>query len=218
MNKKLYENGKIKIYYCNEDEKVVTEIQKAVIEGKDAIIDYFNIQEYNREIIVDVYSSIEELHLEKFGKKAEEWEVSYIEGKDKIKVVSPLNPGKVHSYEAMLKIISKSVADIIIYNNFKNVPKWLDITTYVTKLNTEESTYSRPSIIRLKKDDYFNFSDCYFITKYIVENFGKDTILEILKRPEEYNKILKLSDEELDKNIEEFYNLKNIMNKNKEEQ
>ena len=58
----------------------------------------------------------------------------------------------------------------------------------------------------------------YFITKYIVENFGKDTILEILKRPEEYNKILKLSDEELDKNIEEFYNLKNIMNKNKEEQ
>ena len=64
MNKKLYENGKIKIYYCSKDEKVVTEIEKAVIEGKDAIIDYFNIQEYNREIIVDVYSSIEELHLE----------------------------------------------------------------------------------------------------------------------------------------------------------
>lgn len=217
MNKKLYENEKIKIYYFSKDEEVIPDIEKAIIEGKNTIIEYFNIQSYDREIIVDVYSSIEELHFEMFGKKAEEWEVSYMEGKDKIKVVSPLNPGKVHSYEAMLKIITKSVADIILYNNFKNVPKWLDITTYVTKLNTEESTYSRPSIIRLKSDDYFNFSDCYFITKYIVETFGKDTVIEILKKPDEYNKILKLSDEELDKNIEEFYKLKN-MKRNKEEQ
>lgn len=216
MNKKLYLNGNIKIYYCSEDEDVIKDIEKAIIEGKNTIIEYFNIQNYDREIIVDVYSSIEELHLEKLGKMGEEWEVSYIEEKDKLKVVSPLNPGKVHNYQAMLKIISKSVADIILYNNFKNVPKWLDITTYITKLNTETSTYSRPSIIKFKRDDYFNFSDCYFITKYIVETFGKDVILEILKRPDEYNKILKLSDEEFDKKLQEFYNLKNIKEKNKE--
>ena len=44
MNKKLYENGKIKIYYCSKDEYVLTEIEKALIEAKDSIIDYFNIQ------------------------------------------------------------------------------------------------------------------------------------------------------------------------------
>lgn len=59
--------------------------------------------------------------------------------------------------------------------------------------------------MRLKCDNYFNYSDCYFITRYIVETFGKDTVLEILKNPSKYNEILKLSDEQIDKKLEEYY-------------
>ena len=104
-----------------------------------------------------------------------------------------------------MEVISKSVADIILHDNFKNIPKWLDITTYITGLNTETNTYSKPSIIRLKRDNYFNYSDCYFITRYIVETFGKDTVIKILKNPSKYNEILKLSDEQIDKKLKEYY-------------
>ncbi len=205
MDKKLYSSKNMKIYYNELDEKTILDIEKSVLEGKNKTLEYFEIQGYDKEIIIDVFDSIEELHLDVFGEKKEEWLVSCENGEYGIKVVSPLNPGNVHNYEVILEVISKSVADIILKNNFKDVPKWLDITTYITGLNTETKTNSKPSIIKLKEEGYFNFSDCYFITRYIVEKFGKRTIIKILKNPTKYNEILKLSDEEIDEKIKEYY-------------
>ena len=205
MDKKLYSSKNMKIYYNELDEKTILDIEKSVLEGKNKTLEYFEIQGYDKEIIIDVFDSIEELHLDVFGEKKEEWLVSCENGEYGIKVVSPLNPGNVHNYEVILEVISKSVADIILKNNFKDVPKWLDITTYITGLNTEAKTNSKPSIIKLKEEGYFNFSDCYFITRYIVEKFGKRTIIKILKNPTKYNEILKLSDEEIDEKIKEYY-------------
>lgn len=205
MDKKLYSSKNMKIYYNELDEKTILDIEKIVLEGKNKTLEYFEIQGYDKEIIIDVFDSIEELHLDVFGEKKEEWLVSCENGEYGIKVVSPLNPGNVHNYEVILEVISKSVADIILKNNFKDVPKWLDITTYITGLNTETKTNSKPSIIKLKEEGYFNFSDCYFITRYIVEKFGKRTIIKILKNPTKYNEILKLSDEEIDEKIKEYY-------------
>ncbi len=205
MDKKLYSSKNMKIYYNELDEKTILDIEKSVLEGKNKTLEYFEIQGYDKEIIIDVFDSIEELHLDVFGEKKEEWLVSCENGEYGIKVVSPLNPGNVHNYEVILEVISKSVADIILKNNFKNIPKWLDITTYITGLNTETKTNSKPSIIKLKEEGYFNFSDCYFITRYMVEIFGKETIIKILKNPTKYNEILKLSDKEIDEKIKEYY-------------
>lgn len=205
MDKKLYSSKNMKIYYNELDEKNILDIEKSVLEGKNKTLEYFEIQGYDKEIIIDVFDSIEELHLDVFGEKKEEWIVSCENGEYGIKVVSPLNPGNVHNYEVILEVISKSVADIILKNNFKDVPKWLDITTYITGLNTETKTNSKPSIIKLKEEGYFNFSDCYFITRYIVETFGKENIIKILKNPTKYNEILKLSDKEIDEKIKEYY-------------
>lgn len=205
MDKKLYSSKNMKIYYNELDEKTILDIEKSVLEGKNKTLEYFEIQGYDKEIIIDVFDSIEELHLDVFEEKKEEWLVSCEHGEYGIKVVSPLNPGNVHDYEVILEVISKSVADIILKNNFKDVPKWLDITTYITGLNTETKTNSKPSIIKVKEEGYFNFSDCYFITRYIVETFGKETIIKILKNPTKYNEILKLSDKEIDEKIKEYY-------------
>ena len=205
MDKKLYSSKNMKIYYNELDEKTILDIEKSVLEGKNKTLEYFEIQGYDKEIIIDVFDSIEELHLDVFGEKKEEWLVSCENGEYGIKVVSPLNPGNVHNYEVILEVISKSVADIILKNNFKNIPKWLYITTYITGLNTETKTNSKPSIIKLKEEGYFNFSDCYFITRYIVKAFGKETIIKILKNPTKYNEILKLSDKEIDEKIKEYY-------------
>ena len=201
-----YKSKNISINYNAQDESSVKDIEKAVIEGKNKITEYLGITEYDKEIIINVYSSIEQLHLETFGEKREEWLVCCRGEKENIlKVVSPLNSGKEHNYQAILKIISKSVADIILNENFKNLPAWLDITTYVTGLNTKTNTFSKPSIKKFKEKDHFNYSDCYFITRFIVERFGKDTILKILNNPDKYNEILNLTDEEIDLKLEEYY-------------
>lgn len=200
-----YENDKVVIYYKLLDKQVICDIEKAVLDGYNKILEYFAIQ-YNKEIIVYVYSSIEELHLDVFGSKKEEWGVlCFGEHENIIKVVSPTNPGKVHDYDTILKIISKSVADAILNDNFKNILRWFDITSYIVGLNTETSTNSDLSIIKFRDKNYYNFSDCYFITRYILEKFGKNALLEILKYPNKYNEILKLSDEEIDNALSKHY-------------
>ncbi len=196
----------IKLYYKPEDKEVIADIRKAVLYGYDTAIDYFDILDYEKEIKIYVYNDIEKLHMETFGEKKEDWCVCCEENdKNTIRILSPLNPGKVHNYDSILKILSKSVADIILHNSFKKVPNWFDITTYITGLNTETKTYSKPSISKFKNEDYFNFDDSYFIARYIAETYGKYTVLEILKNPNNYNNLLRLSDKELDKKIEEYY-------------
>lgn len=204
--KQIYINKNLKIYYYIQDEKAINDIEKAVWKGQKDIIEYLGLDKDNDDIIIDVYKNIEELHLDIFGEKKEEWEVCFNDNNKKIiKVVSPLNPGNTHDYFAILNIISKSVADMIIEKHFNNIPIWLDITTYVTRLNTEEKTYSKPRIAKFKKKGYFNFSDSYFITRYIAETFGKNIVLKILQNPDKYNEILNMTDEEIDKHLEEYY-------------
>lgn len=203
-NLNKYEKANVVIYYRLLDKKVVEDIEKAIIFGYNKILEYLGIQNYDKKIVVYVYSSIEELHLDVFGEKKEEWGVC-VANKNIIKVVSPTNPGEVHDYNTILEILSKVVADVILEDKFKDIPKWLDITTYITKLNTDKNTNSKPSIIKLKNENYNNFSDCYFITRYIIETFGKNVVLEILKHPTKYNEILRLSDEEIDKCLLEYY-------------
>jgi len=201
-----YQNDKLKIYYKSQDERTIKDIEKAVIDGYNKVMEYFEALEFNKEISIYVYSNIEEFHLEVFGEKREEWGVCLVEG-NIIKIVSPENSGKVHNYNTILKILSKSVVDIILSYNFDNIPKWLDMATYITGLNTETKTCSKPSIVKLNQRDYFNYSDSYFITRYIVENFGKNIVLEILKTPDKYNEILNLSDEDIDRELEKYYKI-----------
>lgn len=196
----------IKLYYKPEDREAAKDIKEAILYGYNTAIDYFDIMDYEKEINIYIYNDIEKLHIDAFGKKVEDWCVCCEgEKENSIRVVSPLNPGSKHNYNSILKIISKSVADIVLNSTFKNVPKWLDITTYITGLNTQNTTYSKPSILKFKNENYFNFSDSYFIARYIAQTYGKYTILKILRNPNNYNKILKLSDEELDERIEEYY-------------
>lgn len=199
-----YEGKNLKIYFKSEDKEVLNDIENAVKSGYNSVVEYLGLSNYSKDIIIYVYSNVEEFHLDVFGEKKEEWLVSDADN-NVLKIVSPANSGAVHDYNTMLEIISKSVADVVVCDNFKELPRWLDITTYITGLSIESSTNSKPRIKRFEDKNYFNFSDCYFITKYIVEKFGKNVVLKILNNPNSYNEILGLSDEELDQRIEEYY-------------
>ena len=166
---KVFTDGNIEIQYSDENEPCVLELMNQVLIAYETITSLFKLNNYDRKITICLYNSIEELHQDVFGEKREEWEVA-LEGEDGIlKLVTPLNPGNVHSYSDILKIAQKSVADTILEDNFEDIPDWLDITTYLFGLNDAKTTYSYNN---LNIQNVTSFSDAYFITLSLINIYG----------------------------------------------
>lgn len=199
---KKFDDGNIQIQYSDENEPCVLELMNQVLIAYETITSLFKLKNYDRKIIIYLYNSVEELHKEVFGEKREEWEVS-LEGEDgNLKLVTPLNPGNVHSYSDIMKIAQKSVADMILADNFDDIPNWLDITTYLFGLNDAKTTYSYQ---KLNINDIKSFSDAYFITLSLINIYGINKIIKIYKKAKNYNKILNASDSEINNKIIKYY-------------
>lgn len=199
---KKFDDGNIQIQYSDENDPCVLELMNQVLIAYETITSLFKLKNYDRKIIIYLYNSVEELHNEVFGKKREEWEVA-LEGEDgNLKLVTPLNPGNVHSYSDIMKIAQKSVADMILADNFDDIPDWLDITTYLFGLNDAKTTYSYQN---LNINDVKSFSDAYFITLSLINIYGINKVIKIYKKSKNYNKILNASDKEINNKIIQYY-------------
>lgn len=199
---KKFDDGNIQIQYSDENEPCVLELMNQVLIAYETITSLFKLKNYDRKIIIYLYNSVEELHKEVFGEKREEWEV-VLEGEDgNLKLVTPLNPGNIHSYSDIMKIAQKSVADMILADNFDDIPNWLDITTYLFGLNDAKTTYSYK---KLNINDIKSFSDAYFITLSLINIYGINKIIKIYKKTKNYNKILNASDNEINNKIIKYY-------------
>lgn len=199
---KVFTDGNIEIQYSDENEPCVLELMNQVLIAYETITSLFKLNNYDRKITICLYNSIEELHQDIFGEKREEWEVA-LEGEDGIlKLVTPLNPGNVHSYSDIMKIAQKSVADTILEDNFEDIPDWLDITTYLFGLNDAKTTYSYNN---LNIQNVTSFSDAYFITLSLINIYGINKIIKLYKKAKNYNKILNASDNEINKKIVKYY-------------
>lgn len=199
---KKFDDGNIQIQYSDENEPCVLELMNQVLIAYETITSLFKLKNYDRKIIIYLYNSVEELHNEVFGGKREDWEVA-LEGEDgNLKLVTPLNPGNIHSYSDIMKIAQKSVADTILADNFDDIPNWLDITTYLFGLNDSKTTYSYQN---LNINDVKSFSDAYFITLSLINIYGINKVIKIYKKSKNYNKILNASDEEINNKIIRYY-------------
>ena len=199
---KQFDDGNIQIQYSDENEPCVLELMNQVLIAYETITSLFKLKNYDRKIIIQLYNSVEELHKEVFGKKREEWEVGLECEDGTLKLVTPLNPGNVHSYSDIMKIAQKSVADMILADNFDEIPNWLDITTYLFGLNDAKTTYSYQ---KLNINDIKSFSDAYFITLSLINIYGINKIIKIYKKAKNYNRILNASDNEINNKIIKYY-------------
>lgn len=199
---KQFDDGNIQIQYSDENEPCVLELMNQVLIAYETITSLFKLKNYDRKIIIQLYNSVEELHKEVLGKKREEWEVALECEDGTLKLVTPLNPGNVHSYSDIMKIAQKSVADMILADNFDEIPNWLDITTYLFGLNDAKTTYSYQ---KLNINDIKSFSDAYFITLSLINIYGINKIIKIYKKAKNYNRILNASDNEINNKIIKYY-------------
>ena len=173
---KQFDDGNIQIQYSDENEPCVLELMNQVLIAYETITSLFKLKNYDRKIIIQLYNSVEELHKEVFGKKREEWEVALECEDGTLKLVTPLNPGNVHSYS--------------------------DITTYLFGLNDAKTTYSYQ---KLNINDIKSFSDAYFITLSLINIYGINKIIKIYKKAKNYNRILNASDNEINNKIIKYY-------------
>lgn len=199
---KVFTDGNIEIQYSDENEPCVLELMNQALIAYETITNLFKLKNYDRKIIIYLYNSVEELHQDVFGEKREEWEVALDDGHGNLKLVTPLNPGNVHSYSDIMKIAQKSVADIILNDNFDDIPDWLDITTYLFGLNDSKTTYSYK---KLNINNVTSFSDAYFITLSLINIYGINKIIKLYKKSKNYNKILNASDNEINNKIIHYY-------------
>ena len=199
---KVFTDGNIEIQYSDENEPCVLELMNQALIAYETITNLFKLKNYDRKIIIYLYNSVEELHQDVFGENREEWEVALDDGHGNLKLVTPLNPGNVHSYSDIMKIAQKSIADIILNDNFDDIPDWLDITTYLFGLNDSKTTYSYK---KLNINNVTSFSDAYFITLSLINIYGINKIIKLYKKSKNYNKILNASDNEINNKIIHYY-------------
>ena len=199
---KKFDDGNIEIQYDDENEPCVLELMNQVIIAYETITSLFKLKNYNRKITINLFNSIEDLHLDVFGEKREEDKVAIEDNEGNLKLVTPLNPGTVYTYSDIMKIAQKSVADRILKDNYEDVPKWLDITTYLFGLNEEKAIYSDK---QLDIDNITNKNDAYFITLSLVNIYGINKIIKVYKKSKHYNRILHASDDEINNKISKYY-------------
>lgn len=199
---KTFNDGNVQIQYGDENEPCVLELMNQIIIAYETIINLFKINNYDRNIIIYLYNSVEELQQEVFGEKLNDDEVIIEDAEGNLKMVSPLNPGDKYSYSDIMKLAQKAVADKIITDNYDDLPNWLDITTYLFGLNDAKSTheYNHLNINKLSNPD-----DAYFITLSLINIYGINKIIKVYKKSKYYNRILHASDSEINNKIIEYY-------------
>lgn len=197
-----FDDGNIEIQYSDENEPCVLELMNQGIIAYETITSLFKLKNYDRKIIIYLFNSIEELHLDVFGEKRSDEKVVIEDEEGNLKIVSPLNPGTVYTYSDIMKIVQKAVADKILKDNYEEIPNWLDITTYLFGLNNAKSTYSYK---HLDINNITNDDDAYFITLSLVNIYGINKIIKIYKKSKHYNKILHASDSEINNKIMKYY-------------
>jgi hypothetical protein len=203
------------IFYSNDKDAECLEDLSKELESNFKVITSKLKVNIKDDINVLVYPDIESFHIAMNDANASDSVVGTGWGRE-IKIVSPLNPGTVHKYDSVKKILVHEFNHVVISNinsNLNEIPAWLNegIATYEAKQMSDKikafikqkvSENKIPTFVELTKglsnpDGSHIFS--YTIVEFLVYNFGYDKIIDILKSPENIEKVLRISIFEFEK-------------------
>ncbi|MGM0882983.1 MAG: RNA polymerase sigma factor [Bacillota bacterium] len=167
----------------------------------------------SRKIIIEIYPDLPTFHQAVGEENAPNWFMGTFE-ENKLKIVSPLNPGPEHTYQSILKSTVHLFTMWLISDINPLSPKWLrqGIGGYEAKQMTQEyikSTTSDaidnleiPTFQELNNDTWdfgtmkgFQFS--YLIVEFIVDKYGLDALNKVIRNPNDFNGIFQRSELEL---------------------
>jgi hypothetical protein len=173
-----------------------------------------------KKINVKVFPDIKSFHVAINYPDAPDWVVGSCIG-DELLMVSPLNPGSIHTYESLMQVIVHEFVHIAVYYAIGNkvvtgLPKWLNegyaqyeagqINEYIRK-SVESSLREKlpPTWAQLNTASAMEFGHMngyglsVSIVEFLVDTYGIDKLVSLIKEPENIETIYGLPENTLEK-------------------
>jgi len=206
-------------YSTTGEFKVLDSLAKTLEDNYSRIADHLKTQ-FDKKIKVYVYPDIKMFHDAFHATNAPEWFVGKADANE-IKMVSPLNPGSMHTYASLMQVIVHEFVHTAVYNargekGISGLPKWLsegyayyeahqmnDNWRKSIKLKSLEK--APPTWVQLESvsDVEFGNIDGYgystIIIEFLVDTYGFDKLVKLIREPENIETIYGLSKGDLEK-------------------
>lgn len=204
-------------YSKKQDVKVLDDLSK-VLESNYLRLCKNMQTRFDSKIDVFIYPETKAFHKAINYSDAPDWVVGAA-GKNVLKMVSPLNPGSVHSYESLMKAIVHELAHTVVLNLRKQglvgLPNWLNegFAYYEANQLTEANRkiiHSKllkntiPSWNELKNANTSEFGDMggygisATIIEFLIETNGYEKLKQFIIEPENVEEIYKISEKDLE--------------------
>lgn len=205
------------IFYTKEQDKACIEDLSRMLEDQyTRITDNLNTT-VDKKVSIYIYPDLSTFHAAINQPDAPDWVVgTAVPGTTTIKMVNPAKAGN-RPYSDMLKVVVHEFTHIVtmsINPDVNNIPLWLSEGIAVFEadqsqgtdetLSQAKSSGKYPDLKSLERDPYnfgtqggYQFS--YSIIEYMVDTYGYDKVMALIKSPSEFEKILGLSEEAFQK-------------------
>jgi hypothetical protein len=214
-----YSNEFFDFYLEDKDIEALNDLEKTLNKHFLELTDIMQTS-FADKIAVIIYPDIKEFHKAINIENAPDWVVGAA-GKNELKMVSPLNPGNVHSYESLIKSIVHELCHSVVINMREQgqvgLPKWLDegFAFYYAKQLTEEikkdilsgaKQSEIPSWEFLNNAGTVEFGDnsgyvfSASIVEFLINNYGYENIRKLILQPNGFQNIFGLSEVDLENN------------------
>ena len=208
------------IFYSTNGDTVVLDSLAITLENNySRITSHLGIQ-IDKKINVKVFPNVMTFHLAIGYPDAPEWVVGTCNGEE-LMMVSPLNPGSMHTYESLMQVIVHEFVHLAVSyacgdKGVTGLPTWLSegyaqyeagqINEYIRK-TVESSLIDKAaptwtqldglSVMEFGKINGYGLS--VTIVEFLIVTYGIDKLVLLIKEPEKIESIYGLSESTLEK-------------------
>jgi RNA polymerase sigma-70 factor (ECF subfamily) len=213
------ESQHFNFYSTDGDIKVLDSLAITLENNYSGITSHLGI-EIDKKINVKVFPDIKAFHAAINYPDAPDWVVGSCNG-DELMMVSPLNPGSVHTYASLLQVIVHEFVHIAVSyargdKGWTSLPRWLSegyaqyeagqVNEHIRKLAASGLKGKTPptweqldnaSVIEFGNMNGYGLS--VTIVEFLVDTYGMDKLVLLIKEPENIEIIYGLSESTLEK-------------------
>ncbi len=205
-------------YSTSEDIDILDSLAAILEKNYARITDHLGIQ-IDKRIQVKVFPNINAFHAAIGYSNAPEWMVGTCID-DELMMVSPRNPGSMHTYESLMQVVVHEFVHIAVYyaigdKAVTRLPKWLSegyaqyeagqINDHIRKsVKSGFSEKDPPSWSQLDSASYIEFGNMngyglsVTIVEFLIGSYGFEKMSLLIREPENIETIFGLSKETLE--------------------
>jgi len=214
------ESQHFNFYSTSNDIKVLDSLAMTLENNYSRITNQLGIQ-IDKKINVKVFPNVKSFHVAINYPDAPDWVVGGIWNGNELMVVSPLNPGSIHTYESLMQVIVHEFTHIAVSyargdKGWTTLPRWLNegyaqyeagqINEHIRKI-VESSVIAKtpPTWTQLDTASVMEFGNMngyglsVTIVEFLVVTYGIEKLVLLIKEPENFENIYGLSENTLEK-------------------